>query len=55
VRREEKGLPERKVMPHTRRQRTLPITPAGTRLLAGLEEGAQRLRDRVPAPLAPIR
>ncbi|SDD77721.1 transcriptional regulator, MarR family [Massilia sp. PDC64] len=49
---EEKGLLERKVIPHNRRQRALTITPAGTRLLAALEPGAQRLRDRLLAPLS---
>jgi DNA-binding MarR family transcriptional regulator len=43
---------ERKVIPHNRRQRALTITPAGTRLLAALEPGAQRLRDRLLAPLS---
>jgi len=49
---EEKGLLERKVIPHNRRQRALTITPAGTRLLAALEPGAQHLRDRMLAPLS---
>jgi DNA-binding MarR family transcriptional regulator len=49
---EEKGLLERKVIPHNRRQRALTITPAGARLLATLEPGAQRLRDRLLAPLS---
>jgi len=53
VRLEEKGLLERKVIPHNRRQRALTITPAGTRLLADMEAGAQRLRDRLLAPLTP--
>ena len=48
---EEKGLLERKVLPHNRRQRALTITAAGTRLLQGLVPGAQRLRDRLLAPL----
>ncbi|WP_305825220.1 MarR family winged helix-turn-helix transcriptional regulator [Massilia brevitalea] len=48
---EEKGLLERKVLPHNRRQRALTITVAGTRLLQGLGPGAQRLRDRLLAPL----
>ena len=48
---EEKGLLERKVLPHNRRQRALTITVAGTRLLQGLAPGAQRLRDRLLAPL----
>lgn len=50
---EEKGLLERKVIPHNRRQRALSITAAGERLLADLEAGAQRLRQRLLAPLAP--
>ncbi len=49
---EEKGLLERKVIPHNRRQRALSITPAGARLLAALEPGAARLRERLLAPLA---
>lgn len=49
---EEKGLLERKVMPHNRRQRALTITAEGTRLLAALEPAAQRLRDRLLAPLS---
>jgi DNA-binding MarR family transcriptional regulator len=49
---EEKGLLERKVIPHNRRQRALTITPAGARLLAALEPGAHRLRDRLLAPLS---
>jgi DNA-binding MarR family transcriptional regulator len=53
VRLEEKGLIERQVIPHNRRQRALTITAAGARLLADLEAGAQRLRDRLLAPLAP--
>ena len=50
---EEKGLLERKVIPHNRRQRALTITPAGTQLLEDLEAGALRLRERLLAPLAP--
>lgn len=50
---EEKGLIERKIIPHNRRQRALSITPEGARLLAALEDGAQRLRRRLLAPLAP--
>lgn len=49
---EEKGLLERKVIPHNRRQRALTITPAGARLLGALEPGAQRLRERLLAPLS---
>ena len=48
---EEKGLLERKVIPHNRRQRALTITAAGTRLLEDLLPGAQRLRQRLLAPL----
>jgi DNA-binding MarR family transcriptional regulator len=48
---EEKGLLERKVIPHNRRQRALTITPEGARLLASLEAAAQRLRQRLLAPL----
>lgn len=50
---EEKGLLERKVLPHNRRQRALTITAAGSALLRGLVPGAQRLRDRLLAPLDP--
>lgn len=49
---EEKGLLERQVIPHNRRQRALTITAAGARLLHDLEPGAQRLRDRLLAPLS---
>jgi DNA-binding MarR family transcriptional regulator len=49
---EEKGLLERKVIPHNRRQRALTITREGQRLLDGLEAGAQRLRQRLLAPLS---
>jgi DNA-binding MarR family transcriptional regulator len=48
---EEKGLLERKVIPHNRRQRALTITPEGERLLASLVPATQRLRDRLLAPL----
>jgi DNA-binding MarR family transcriptional regulator len=48
---EEKGLLERKVIPHNRRQRALTITAEGTRLLDTLEAGALRLRRRLLAPL----
>ncbi|TQK11383.1 MarR family winged helix-turn-helix transcriptional regulator [Herbaspirillum sp. SJZ107] len=50
---EEKGLLERKVIPHNRRQRALTITTAGTRLLDTLVPGAQRLRQRLLDPLNP--
>jgi DNA-binding MarR family transcriptional regulator len=49
---EEKGLLERKVIPHNRRQRALTITPAGARLLDAMVPGAQRLRERLLAPLS---
>ena len=48
---EEKGLIERKVLPHNRRQRALTVTPAGRDLLEALSDGAQRLRQRLLAPL----
>jgi len=48
---EEKGLLERKVIPHNRRQRALTITAEGTRLLDALVPGAQRLRQRLLDPL----
>ncbi len=50
---EEKGLLERKVLPHNRRQRALAITPAGADLLVCLEAAALRLRGRLLAPLTP--
>lgn len=50
---EEKGLLERRVIPHNRRQRALTITPCGTRLLEAMEAGALRLRERLLAPLSP--
>jgi DNA-binding MarR family transcriptional regulator len=50
---EEKGLLERKVIPHNRRQRALTITAEGTRLLDTLVPGAQRLRQRLLDPLSP--
>lgn len=49
---EEKGLLERKVIPHNRRQRALTITTAGRLLLDELVPGAQRLRERLLAPLS---
>jgi DNA-binding MarR family transcriptional regulator len=49
---EEKGLLERKVIPHNRRQRALTIMPAGTRLLDELVPAAQRIRQRLLAPLS---
>lgn len=48
---EEKGLIERKVIPHNRRQRALTITAEGEQLLASLVPATQRLRDRLLAPL----
>lgn len=51
---EEKGLLERKVIPHNRRQRALTITSAGAHLLDTLEPGAQRLRERLLAPLSEL-
>ena len=49
---EEKGLLERKVIPHNRRQRALSITAAGKALLDALVPGAQRLRERLLEPLS---
>lgn len=49
---EEKGLLERMVIPHNRRQRALTITAAGLALLDALAAGAQRLRQRLLAPLS---
>lgn len=49
---EEKGLLERRVLPHNRRQRALSITAAGQALLDGLVPGAQRLRERLLDPLS---
>jgi DNA-binding MarR family transcriptional regulator len=49
---EEKGLLERKVIPHNRRQRALTITVEGARLLDALVPGTQRLRQRLLAPLS---
>jgi len=49
---EEKGLLERRVLPHNRRQRALSITAAGQSLLDGLVPGAQRLRERLLDPLS---
>jgi DNA-binding MarR family transcriptional regulator len=50
---EEKGLLTREVIPHNRRQRALSLTRAGTRLLIASGPGAQRLRERLLAPLTP--
>jgi len=49
---EEKGLLERRVLPHNRRQRALSITNAGQALLDALVPGAQRLRQRLLGPLS---
>ena len=49
---EEKGLLERRVIPHNRRQRALSITTAGLALLDALVPGAQRLRERLLEPLS---
>jgi DNA-binding MarR family transcriptional regulator len=49
---EEKGLLERRVLPHNRRQRALSITAAGQALLDALVPGAQRLRQRLLGPLS---
>lgn len=49
----EKALLERKVIPTNRRQRALAITAAGTALLAAMQPGARRLRERLLAPLDP--
>jgi len=49
---EEKGLLERRVLPHNRRQRALSITKAGQALLDALVPGAQRLRQRLLDPLS---
>jgi DNA-binding MarR family transcriptional regulator len=48
---EEKGLLERKVIPHNRRQRALTITTAGADLLQRLDPAVHRLRERLLAPL----
>jgi DNA-binding MarR family transcriptional regulator len=40
------------VIPHNRRQRALTITAAGRQLLDSLVPGAQRLRQRLLAPLS---
>lgn len=48
---EEKGLLERKVIPHNRRQRALTITTAGNALLKRLDPAVHRLRERLLAPL----
>jgi DNA-binding MarR family transcriptional regulator len=48
---EEKGLLERKVIPHNRRQRALTITASGTALLKRLDPAVHRLRERLLAPL----
>ena len=50
---EEKGLLERHVIAHNRRQRALNITSGGTRMLETMQAGALRLRERLLAPLGP--
>ncbi len=52
VRLDEKGLIERRVIPHNRRQRALYVTAAGLALLAELIPPSQRLRQRLLAPLS---
>jgi DNA-binding MarR family transcriptional regulator len=51
---EEKGLLERKVIPHNRRQRALNITADGVRVLDALVHSAYRLRQRLLAPLSEV-
>lgn len=48
---EEKGLLERNIIPHNRRQRALAITPAGLALLESLIPAVARLNRRILAPL----
>jgi DNA-binding MarR family transcriptional regulator len=50
---EEKGLLERRVIPHNRRQRALTITASGATMLGNMEAGALRLRERLLGPLTP--
>lgn len=50
---EEKGLLERRVIPHNRRQRALTITASGTLTLGNMDAGALRLRERLLGPLTP--
>ena len=52
VRLDEKGLIDRRIIPHNRRQRALYVTAAGQALLAELVPPAQRLRQRLLAPLS---
>lgn len=52
VRLDEKGLIERRVIPHNRRQRALYVTASGQALLTELIPPAQRLRQRLLAPLS---
>lgn len=52
VRLEEKGLLERRVLPHNRRRRALTITAAATVLLEQMEADVGRLRKRLLAPLS---
>jgi DNA-binding MarR family transcriptional regulator len=49
---EEKGLLERRVLPHNRHQRALTITAEGEPLLKDLVPGAERLRQRLLRPLS---
>ncbi|MDB5960628.1 MAG: MarR family transcriptional regulator [Massilia sp.] len=49
---EEKGLIDRQVIPHNRRKRALFLTAAGSAQLAAMLPGAQRLRERLLAPLS---
>lgn len=48
---EEKGLLQRQVIPHNRRQRALSITEAGEQMLADMMPALLRLRQRLLAPL----
>jgi DNA-binding MarR family transcriptional regulator len=50
---EEKGLLERKIIPHNRRQRALAITPEGNQQLVKLVPATERVRERLLAPLTP--
>lgn len=49
----EKGLIERVIMPHNRRQKELHVSPAGESLLAESMPAVLRLRERLLAPLSP--
>lgn len=50
---EEKGFIDRQVIPHNRRKRALFLTATGSMQLASMLPGAQRLRERLLAPLSP--